>query len=309
MCERGKKKVPEIARELGGVSHIVEGSVQKYGNKVRITVQLIDAKNDDHLWGDSFERELADVFNVQSEIAVRIASALSTVLTQQQTLNIKKNQTENAKAFEYYQLGRFYWGKRIQKEYKTAIHYFEQAIAEDPDYALAYAGLADTYFLMNWGIDDINEIKNYRNKAEELATNALELDSQLAEALTVLATLNFYIDWEWEAAEKTFLRAFELNSNYSTLHHRYAEHLSCTGRHRKARAHINKAIELDPLSFIVREVSAKLYINRGLFKEALTDVQISEELNKDSARPSWYKFQIHYMLGDDITAFHYLKQI
>jgi len=139
--ERGKKKIPEIASELG-VSYILEGSVQKHGNKARITVQLIDAINDDHLWVKSFDEDIADVFKIQSEIAVQIASDLSTVLTEQQTIDIQKNQTENVKAFELYQLGRFYWGKRIHNEYKTAIQYFELAIAEDPDYALAYAGLA-----------------------------------------------------------------------------------------------------------------------------------------------------------------------
>ena len=307
--ERGKKRIPEIARELGGVSHIVEGSVQKYENKARITVQLIDAKNDDHLWGDSFEQELADIFNVQSEIAIQIASALSTVLTDQQTLDIQKNQTENVKAFELYQLGRFYWGKRIPKEYKTAIHYFELAIAEDPEYALAYAGLADTYFLMNWDFTDINERMKYRDKAEEQAIKALELDPELAEAHTVLATLNFFIDWDWAAAEKKFLRAFELNSNYSTLHFRYAEHLSSTGRHREAREHINKAIELDPLSFVIRRNSTKLYFNRGLFHEALAEAQISEELNRDNPRPHDHKFRIHYLLGDGPAALKDLKQV
>lgn len=306
--ERGKKIVPEIASELG-VSYIVEGSVQKYDNKVRITVQLIDAKNDSHIWTDTFDRNLFDVFKIQSEIAIQVASALSTVLTDQETLNIQKNQTENVKAFELYQLGRFYWGKRIHKEYETAIHYFEQAIGKDPDYALAYAGLADTYYLMNWSFTDLGERMKLRDKAEELALKALELDPKLAEAYTVLATLNVFIDWDWAAAEKRFQQAFKINSNYSTLHHRYSEFLSYTGRHKEARKHINKAIELDPLSFVIRRVSTKLYFNRGLLQEALAEAKISQELNINNSSPYRYRFMIHYLLCDDQAALLDIKQL
>ncbi len=306
--ERGDKTAPEIASKLG-VSYIVEGSVQKYDNKARITVQLIDAKNDDHIWIKSFDRDLRDIFKIQSEIAMQVASHISTVLTEQQAIDIQKNQTENVKAFELYQLGRFYWNKRNQEEYKTAIYYFEQAIAEDPEYALPYAGLADTYFLMTWGFTDTNEIIKYRNKAEEQALKALALDERLAEALTVIATLNFFIDWDWAAAEKTFLRAFEFNPNYSTLHHRYSEHLSITGRHKEARNHINKAIELDPLSFVIRRVSTWIYFNQGLFHEALAEAQICEELSKGHISPAWFQFMINYLLGDATATIKSVKRL
>jgi tetratricopeptide (TPR) repeat protein len=304
--ERGKKKVPEIAAELG-VSYIVEGSVQRHENKARITVQLIDAKNDNHIWTESYDRDLADVFKIQSEIAMRVASELSTELTEQHTIDIQKNYTNNPKAFELYQLGRFYWGKRNQKEYETAIQYFKQAINEDPDYALAYAGMADTYFLMNWGFSDINKRMKYRNKAEEYALKALELDENLAEAHTVLATLYFFIDYNWAKAEKTFLKALKLNPNYSTLHHRYSEHLTITGRHEKARMHINKAIELDPLSYVIRRVSSTLYSRQGLFQEALAEAQMCEELNEDNWVPAWFKFVLNYLLDDAPAAIEAYK--
>lgn len=306
--ERGKIKVSKIAIELG-VSYIVEGSIQKYDDKARVTIHLIDAKNDYDLWSRTFDIDLTDIFKIQSEIAMQIASDLSSELTEQQTIDIQKKRTGSVKAFELYQLGRFYWGKRLQKEYKTAIYYFEQAIAVDPNYALAYAGLGDTYFLKIWGSLNSDEIIRNRDKAEKYALKALDLDERLAEAYTVLATLYFFIDWDWAKAEKTFLQAIELNPNYSTLHHRYSEHLSTTGRHEEARKHINKALELDPLSYIVRLVSAKLYLNRGLFPEALAEIQISKEINKDSYTPLWYTIFIGYEQEDGPVTLDNLKML
>ncbi|WP_418604672.1 helix-turn-helix domain-containing protein [Hwangdonia sp.] len=302
------KKVSDIASELN-VSYVIEGSIQKHENKARITVQLIDAKQDDHLWTKTFDEDFKDVFKIQSAIAIEVASGLSTILTKKQALNIKKNQTDNVKAFELYQLGRYYWGKRVYNEYATAINYFEQAIAEDPNYALAYAGLADTHFLMIWYTEDYEKMITLRNKAEALALKALKLDPNLVEAYTVLATLYFFIDWEWEKAENMFLHALRFNKNYSTLHHRYSEHLSTTGRHLEARNHINKALELDPLSFIVREVSAKLYLNRGEFDKALSESHLAGELNKIHETPQWYKFFICLKKNDDRLVLKSLREL
>ena len=293
--------ISDIAKKLG-VNYIVEGSVQKQNDQVRIIVQLIDAINDDHIWVKTFDRELLDVFQVQSEIAVQIASGLDMALSEEQLANIQKNQTENVKAMELYQLGRFHWGKRMAQHYDIAIKYFEKAISEDPSYALAYAGLGDTYYLMNWEYTDLDIRMEYRDKAEEYALKALKIDPNLAEALTVLATLNFFIDWDWAAAEDKFVRALGINPNYSTLHFRYAEHLSYTGRHETARFHLDKALELDPLSYVVRRNSTKLYLNQGLFHEALKEAEISAELNRENPIPHWYKIHIYYFMGDT-TAF------
>jgi TolB-like protein/AraC-like DNA-binding protein len=305
--ERGKKKVAEIAEELG-VSYIVEGSVQKYDNKARITVQLIDAKNDNHIWIKTFDRDVADVFKVQSEIAMVIVSGLSTVLTEQQIINIQKNQTNNPRAFEYYQLGRHHWGMRTFEGLKTSITYFNQAITEDPYYALAYAGLADTYYLMVW-FDYKDKQKSNRDKAEELTLKALELDNRLTEAYTVLASIYSFVDWDWKAGEKTFLQGIGYNTNFSNIHHRYSEHLSITGRHKEAREHINIALKLDPLSFIVRQISAEQYYDRGFFKEALAENQICSDLFMNKFH--WYthnmNFEIFCQLGDSIAALENIK--
>ncbi|TNJ42981.1 helix-turn-helix domain-containing protein [Tamlana fucoidanivorans] len=306
--DKTSKKIPTIASELG-VTHILEGSVRKSNNKVRITVQLIDAMRDDHIWMKTFDKDLADIFKIQSEIALQISSDLSTVLTKQQTDIIKKNPTENIKAFEFYQLGRYYWGKRLWKDYKTAANYFNKAIAEDSTYALAYAGLGDTYFLKIWETSDSTEMRENRNKAETYALKALELEPRLAEAHTVLATLYFFIDWDWANAQTSFSNALEFNNNYSTLHHRYAEFLSYIDKDDEARKHINKALEIDPLSYIVREVSAKLYLFRGNYPQSLIDSKIGEDLNKEKIRPLLYQFWANYALKNDEEVLDYIKKI
>ncbi|WP_242158729.1 helix-turn-helix domain-containing protein [Aestuariivivens sediminis] len=302
------KTIPTIASELG-VSYILEGSIQKYENKARITVQLIDATSDNHVWIKSFDRELSDIFDIQSEIAIQIALDLDTTLSEQQTSKIKKNLTENIEAYKWYQLGRFYWGKRQNKDYATAIAYFNKAIDKDPNYALAYASLGDTYFLKIWVSQSREEIGENRLKAEYYALKALDLDPNLVEAHTVLASLYFYIDWEWEKANQVFVRAFEVGTNNSTLHHRYSEYLSSIGKHEEARFHINVALELDPLSYIVREVSAKLYLNRGQFHEAIDESKMAGDLNMDHIRPPLYQFFGHYMLKNDELALENLKKL
>jgi TolB-like protein/uncharacterized protein HemY len=305
--ERGVKSVPDIASELG-VSYIVEGSVQRYGDKARITVQLIDAINDDHIWADNYDRDIVDVFKTQSEIAMQIASELNTILTSRQKTQIQENRTKNVKAFELYQMGRFYWNKRTGDGYNTSIEYFEKAIAEDPGYGLAYAGLADTYNLMalqGW-IDE----QEGRDKAVELALKALELDENLAEAYTVLGSIYDYVDWDWEKAENAFKRTLELNPNYATAHHYYSQHLHINGRNEEARMHIDKALELNPLSFVIRYVSgAEMHYNDGHFLEALAEIQKCHELHENHPWLPRREFEIYWQLGENEKAYEALRKI
>lgn len=302
--ERGLKTLPEIAEELD-VAYIVEGSVQRKGNKIRITIQLIDAEHDHHQWAQSFDRELGDVFGTQSEIAMRVASELQAVLTPQQAQDIRKSRTENIRAFELYQLGRYFWNKRTKEGYHKAIDYFEQAISEDPGYGLAYAGLADTYYLLTLQHEKEKEVGI--NQAVEMALKALELDEDLAEAHTVLASISTYIEYDWQAAESAYLKAIELNPNYSTAHHYYAEHLNITGRPEEARKHINKAIELDPLSSIIRYISGALYFDQGRFTESLSEVQICQHLNNDHPWLNYSLFYLNWQLGNDSLALEAFK--
>ena len=302
--EKGTKPISQIAQELD-VSYIVEGSIQRDADKIRVNVQLIDAATDDHIWSRLFDKDLNDIFETQSEIAVQVASEINTVLTTQQTAVLSRSHTSNVKAFELYQLGRFYWNKRTGDGYDRSLEYFDQAIAEDPGYGLAYAGKADTYNLM--ALQGHIDQEEGRDLAVSLALEALKLDESLAEAHNVLASIYTYVDFNWQLAEESYLRAIELNPNYSTAHHYYSEHLSITGRHDKARQHIDKALELDPLSFVIRYVSVKLYYNRGLFEEALVDNQRSHELNPGHFWTAQYNFEINYQLGNQQKAFEGLK--
>lgn len=305
--ERGVKSIPQIAEELG-VSFILEGSVQRYGNKARITVQLIDAKNDDHIWADKYDRDLVDVFQIQSEIAMQVASELSTILTSNEMTQIQESKTENVKAFELYQMGRFYWNKRTGDGYARSIEYFEQAIDEDPGYGLAYAGLADTYNLM--ALQGWIERQEGRDKAVELALKALELDGNLAEAYTVLGSIYDYVDWDWDNAECAFKRAFEINPNYATAHHYYSQHCHITGRNEEAWIHINKALELNPLSFVIRYVSgAEMYYNDGRFAEALQEIQKCNELHSNHPWIPRIEFAIYWQLGQEEKAYEALGKV
>ncbi|HKK12583.1 MAG TPA: helix-turn-helix domain-containing protein [Flavobacteriaceae bacterium] len=303
--EKGTKKVPEIASELG-VSYILEGSVRKYDNKVRITVQLIDAKHDNHVWSKSFDRDLTDIFKLQSEIALQIAGELGVILMPKNKEEIQKNRTSDFAAYEDYQLGRFHWNKRTSEGYETSIRYFKNAIAKDSLYGLAYAGLADTYNLM--ALQGHIDAKEGRGNAIHLAKKALKLDPSLAEAHTVLGSIYTYLDWNWELAEQEYLEAIKLNPNYSTAYHYYSEHLSIIGRHDEARKIIDKAIELDPLSFVIRWVSSKLYTGRGEFKKALEELNRCDELQKDHPWTLHYRFLIYYFQNEHSLAYEEFKK-
>jgi TolB-like protein len=304
--ERGIKSVPEIARELN-VSYIIEGSVQRYGENARITVQLIDAVRDDHLWTKNYDRELVDIFRTQSEIAIQIAAELDAILSSKQKSIIQKEKTISIQAFELYQMGRFYWNKRTGEGFNKSIKFFEQAIEKDPGYGLAYAGLSDTYYLMtlNGHIDS----KVGRDKALNLAFSALELDWNLSEAYTVLGSLYHYLDWDWDKAENAFQQALELNPNYSTAHQYYAEYLSTVGRHEEARMHINKAVELNPLSFVIRYVNALIYYHQGHFEEALRELNKCDEIQEGHFFTNQKKMHTYYQLGHEENAFQALRKI
>lgn len=304
--ERGSKRIPQIANELN-VAFILEGSVQRYDNKVRIAVQLIDAKQDYPIWAESYDRNLSDVFETQREIALQIAFELDAILNNEQTALIGEEKTGNIRAFELYQLGRFYWNKRTGEGYSRSIEYFEKAIRLDTVYGLAYAGLADTYALMSIQ-GHMDKIKGAA-KAKELAFKALGFDRNLPEAYTVLAEIYDYVEWEWEKAEAAYRRALELNPNYSTAQFYYAEHLSIIGMHDLARTHMDKALELDPLSFIIRYVSAKLYYHRGSFEKALRELKICNEIQPGHLWVHELRFMCYWQLNQSNSAYKELRSV
>jgi adenylate cyclase len=299
---------PEIANMLA-VNFVLIGSYRQSGNRMRITAQLVEASTDNQVWSEIYERPMGDIFDIQSDIAKNITSNLKGQLSSKANEQINISRTNNVRAFELYHLGRFYWNKRTEEGYLKSIVYFEQSIADDPAYGLAYAGLADTYNIM--ALQGHIDRKEGRDKAVDLAKKALRLDDQLAEAHTVLASIYTYVDRNWDAAEQEYLKAIEINPNYPTVHHYYSEHLSITGRHEAAREHINKAIELDPLSFVIRFVSSKLYFHRGVFQNALLENQRCLELNQnlDHRWIADLDYRINRELGNELPTLDGFKRL
>ena len=304
--DKGSKTIPEIA-ELLGVDYILEGSVQRESNNIRINIQLIDGPKDEHVLSKQYDRDLSEIFKVQSEIADEIASELRLVLTNKQLNALKRNQTENLKAYEYYQMGRFYSNNRWVNGYNKGIEYYEKAIAEDPDYGLAYAGLADNYHLMALqGWIDKTEGKK---KAIELALKAMVLDPNLALPHAVLASLYSDVDWNWELAEKEYLLAIKLDPNSSTAHFYYSYLLTIFGKDSDAREYIKKALEIDPLSFVIRHYSARYYYNQEQFNVALSENKLCLDLARDHLWALNLEFLIYMRLENDPAALDCYKEI
>jgi len=272
-----RKSMPEIARELN-VGIMVEGSVLLVGEKVRITAQLIEAETDRHIWADSYERDLSNILELQRELARTIAQQIKIALTPEEETRLMKSPRINPEAYHLYLRGRFFWNRRTGEDLKKAIEYFEGAIEIDPDYALAYIGLADSYLT----IPDYSSFPpdEAYPKARELITKALELESNLAEAHNSLAVVlsNF---WNWEEAEREFNRTIELNPNYATAHHWYAFHLILMARIDEAIEEIRRAHELDPLSLVInRNMGQMLYYGRQ-YDKAIEALQRTLELDPD----------------------------
>jgi len=242
------KSLKQIATELG-VRHILEGSVRKQGNHLRITAQLVDALEDAHLWAETYRGTVEDVFDIQEKVAGEIAEALKLKLSPQEQRNLEKRQTENTEAYQLYLKGRYYWNKRTEEGLKKGIEFFEQAIEKDPTYALAYTGLADSYNVLTaFGLvapaDAIPRIR-------AAASRALEIDEALAEAHISRAWWAACFDREWETSEREFKLGIELNPNYATGHHWYSLFLTCMGRFDEAVTVIKRALKLDPFSLII----------------------------------------------------------
>jgi TolB-like protein/Tfp pilus assembly protein PilF len=251
--------LPAIAKELR-VANIMEGSVQRYADQVRVNVQLIKAENDTHLWADTFDRKLTDIFAVESEIARTIAETLQAKLSGEEQRQLTRRDTSNPEAYEFYLKGRYYWEKRTGQNLRKATDQFQQAADKDPNYALAYAGLADCNVLLE---DYVGApASETYPKAKIFAERALQLDISLAEAHTSLAYALTNL-WQWEQAEEEFKRAIKLSPNYPTAHHWYSLYLLDLGRIDQALAEIKRAHELDPLSPIITTTLTYVYLAEG----------------------------------------------
>ena len=250
----------QIAGDLG-VQYLLEGSVRRHGKNLRITAQLIDTNHDTYLWSEAYRGTLEDIFEIQEKVATEIVAALKVRLSPDEKQNLKKRYTENTEAYQLYLQGRFFWNKRSEEGMKTAIKYFEKAIEKDEHYALAWAGIADSYSLLG----EFGNIprKELYPKAEAAVNKALEIDDQLAEVHTSLASLLMLKKWDWANAEKEFKIALELNPNYATAHHWFSNWFLSMGRLEDAIQMILRAAELDPVSqAIQKDVGLVLYYDR-----------------------------------------------
>jgi TolB-like protein/DNA-binding winged helix-turn-helix (wHTH) protein/Flp pilus assembly protein TadD len=280
--KHARKPLPQIARELN-VDAIVEGTVLRSGDQVRITAQLIDAAADKHLWSQSYEGELKDTLALQNQVARAIADQIRINLNPQEQAALKSAKVVNPEAYQAYLKGRYFWNKRTPDALKVALAYFNQAIDEDPTYAQAYSGLADTYALLGDWQYGVMTPKEALPKAKAAAIKALELDSTLSEAHNSLAFCFDAFDWDLESAGKEFQRAIELNPGYATAHHWYAWHLSLLGQYNQAIEEMRKAKSLDPLSLIINADLAELLVIAHFYDESIIQSRKTIEMDPNFA--------------------------
>jgi TolB-like protein/Tfp pilus assembly protein PilF len=271
----------EIAKQLD-VANILEGSVQKSADQVRVNVQLINARNDSHLWAEKYDRKLTDIFGVESEIATKIADTLQAKLTGSEQKAIAKRPTENSEAHQLYLKGRYYWNKWLGPGFEKSRDYYQQAIDLDPTYALAYAGLADYYgFAFANGLLPPEE--KWAKAEEEAANKALELDPTLGEAYNPLAAAKLYYHRDWPAAERYFHRGFELSPNFDEMHQHYGLCLVLFGRNDQAIAEVERAIELDPLSLRFNWNLGRVFFFMRQYDRAIDQLRKTLELDPNFA--------------------------
>lgn len=274
---KGKEVDPLDAGKKLGVRAVLTGRIMQRGDDLTISTELLDVRENKQLWGEHYNRKVADLLNVQRTIAGEITTNLRLKLTGPEQSRVTKNYTEDPEAYQLYLKGRFYWNKRNGESLEKSVDYFNQALARDPGYALSFAGLADSWFSRGWYRYVVP--KEAYERAKAAATRALELDSDLAEAHTILAAIKTTYDWDWSGAEREFNLAIQLKPNYATAHQRYSLFLPITGRFEEAVAEAQKARDLDPLSLPANEnLGDILYLARR-YEEA--EQQLSKTIDLD----------------------------
>ena len=285
-------------REIGNklqVQAVLEGSVRKAGDRLRITVQLINVEDGFELWSEKYDRDLKDIFAIQDEISLAIVDNLKVKLLEKEKEAIVKRYTDDTEAYKLYLKGRYFWNRRYEGGLQKGIEYFQQAIDTDPLYALAYTGIADSYSLLaHYGFLPPREACP---KAKAAAEKALEIDDKIAEAHTSLARIKMHYEWDWKAAEKELKRALELNPNYTTALEWYSLFLMITGRFDDAARQAKRALELNPLSLIINAVLGGIYYFAGKNDEALEQFQKTIEIDQNFSLT--YLFQSGSLAAQD----------
>ena len=284
------KDVRQISRELG-VDYVLEGSVRRDADHVRITAQLIESRNQTHVWAKEYDRNLSDILALQGDVARAVASEIQLRLTPEETARLAVAKPVDAEAYELYLKGRYFWNKRTVPSYLKAIEYFKAAISRDPKYAQAYTGLADAYALLGSAPNQEMPRKEAMPRAKAAALTALQLDESLAEAHTALAFEEMHYEWDWPNAEREFKRALELNPNYATAHQWYAIWFVGRGAADQALAELGLAEKADPLSLVIKADSAEVLNSVGRYQEAAQMARRALELDPTFALA-------HYNLAD-----------
>jgi TolB-like protein/DNA-binding winged helix-turn-helix (wHTH) protein len=275
-----KTPLREVAKQLGADA-VVEGTVMRSADKVRITAQLIDARTDQHLWADSYERDLRDVLKLQDEVARRIAGEIGTNLISEGQQRPTRGHEVDPVVHESYLRGNFYWNQLNCDGFKKARQYFEEAVSRDPDFARAYVGLAETYFtLADWGCSQPEH--EFVAKSKAAALKALELDPSLGEAHAWLGKLAFFYEWDFPKAESELKRAIELSPNYPESHMIYAVFLVTTGRRDLGLAEMTKAHDIDPVSQLPNVISVVVFYLARQYDAAITQGEKTIELYPNS---------------------------
>jgi serine/threonine protein kinase/Tfp pilus assembly protein PilF len=325
---KGQETDAQTAGRQLGVRAVLTGRVVQRGDNLTISTELVDTRDNSHLWGEQYNRRLADLLSLQGEVARQIAERLRLRLTGEQQKLLAKRPTENPEAYQLYLKGRYYAGRATKEGFEKGIEYFNQAIAADPGYALAYAGLAYDYWMANeWTLSPHDAMP----KAKEAAKKALELDDTLAEAHTSLAIASEVYDWDWAAAESEFKRSIELKPNYALAHESYGLYLVAIGRANEGIAESERAVDLDPLSpetnaflgwvlyfahrygqaieqlrkttdlepnyWFAHELLGAAYEQQGQFPEAIAELQKAVQLAGIIAEPTAFLAHVYAVSG------------
>jgi len=292
-----------IGRKLG-VDLLLEGWLQRADNRIRVTIQLVDAHDGSSLWSEKFDALFTDIFDVQDKISEQVTRALMLKLSGEERKQLTKRHTENSEAYRLYLKGRYFWNKRLVEGLKKAGEYFQSATVLDPDYALAYVGLADCYNMLSFfgGFSP----KEFYPKAREAASKALELDEGLAEAHASMALVEMMSDWDWTSAERGFKRSIKLNGAYCPARQWYAKLLTALGRHEEALAEIKQAQDLDPLSLITGAVVGFVYYFARQYDQVIYHSQKNLELDPHFTLTYWtlgWAYQQKAMYPEAIATF------
>jgi len=301
---------PLVAGRELNVESVLDGSIQRWGDHVRVNVRLVSVADGASVWVNTFDEKFTNIFAVQDAISEKVAKALALELSGEERKRLTKRYTENAEAYELYLKGRYYWGKITTPETRKSIQFFQQAIDVDPNYALAYTGLSDAYRTLPiaHGVSS----KDAFPRAKAAAMKALEIDGSLAEAHVSLGFVKFWFDWDWDGAEREFKRAIELNPNEAYAHLSYAHLLSNLGRHNEALAEAQRARELDPLSLRINFLEAQFLFYAGRSGEALARMNKTFELDPNFAVAHNWLGRIYLqqqMYAEAIAAFNKAKQL